>query len=117
MQPSPHILVIFRDLDGGLELFGSDALEAEERVVERTIIMILAECSRQAGAAFINGASGDHESGKAFARAVRGLFVKISGKNGNYHKVRFAISYGRIYLDTQSMLKPTLANTLFLCTR
>ena len=36
--------------------------------------MILTRLSSQAGAAFVNGADGDHESGDEFARAVGGFF-------------------------------------------
>ena len=78
--------------------------------------MILAERAGQAGAAFINGSSGDGEPGEAFARTTRGLFGKISGEDGNNHKSIGQLNQDRIHLDKESPpnLKP--ANTLFLCT-
>jgi hypothetical protein len=47
--------------------------------------MILAQRASQAGAAFISGTAGDHKSGDAFARAVRGLFGQVPGDNGGIH--------------------------------
>jgi hypothetical protein len=69
-------------LHGGFELAAGDALETEEQVVQRTIIMIFAERSRQAGAAFVNGTDCNRESGDTFARTVRGLFGQIPVNDG-----------------------------------
>ena len=77
LQPGADVFVIFRGLNGGFELAAVDALETEEHVVQRTIVMIFAERSRDAGAAFVNGAAGDGKSGDAFARAVRSLFGQV----------------------------------------
>jgi len=77
LQPGADVFIILRSLNGGFELFAGDALETEEQVVQRTIVMIFAQRSRQAGAAFVNGTAGDRESGDAFARAVRGLFGQV----------------------------------------
>jgi len=74
LQPGADLLIIRRSLHGGFELLAGNALEAEEHIVQRTIVMIFAQRSRQAGAALIDGAAGDGEPGEAFARAVRGLF-------------------------------------------
>lgn len=89
LQPDAHVFKILRDLNCRFELVGRDAFEAKEGIVQWAIEMILAQCSREAGATFINGASCDHESGEAFARAVRGLFGKVWGKERNNHNVRF----------------------------
>src|SRR6202044_3839510 len=43
LQPSAYVFIIFRGLDGGFELFAIDALETEEHIVQRAIIMIFAE--------------------------------------------------------------------------
>jgi hypothetical protein len=51
--------------------------------------MIFAQRSRQAGAAFVNGATGDRESGDAIARTVRGLFGQVSGDDGGIHIFNF----------------------------
>src|ERR1017187_3063730 len=44
-QPAADILIIFCGLNGGLELPAVDALETEEHVVQRTIVMIFAQLS------------------------------------------------------------------------
>ncbi len=85
LQPGADVFIIFRGLNGGFELLAVDALETEEQVVQRTIVMIFAQRSRQAGAAFVNSTAGDRESGDAFARAVRGLFGQVSGDDGGVH--------------------------------
>jgi hypothetical protein len=85
LQPSADIFIIFRGLNGGFELAAINALETEEHVVQRTIIMIFAECTCEAGAAFVNSAAGYRESGDTFARAVRGLFGQVVGDNGCVH--------------------------------
>ena len=82
LQPGADVFIIFRGLNGGFELLAGDALETEEQVVQRTIVMIFAGRSRQAGAAFVNGTAGDRKSGDAFARAVRGLFGQVPGNDG-----------------------------------
>lgn len=79
LQPDADVFIIYRGLNGGFELLAIDALETEEQVVQRTIIMIFARRSRQAGAAFVNGTAGNRESGDAFARTVRGLFGQVPG--------------------------------------
>jgi len=78
LQPSADIFIIFRGLNGGLELAAVDAFEAKKHIVQRTIVMIFAERPRNAGAAFVNGAAGDGETSGAFARAVRSLFGQVS---------------------------------------
>src|ERR1017187_677507 len=85
LQPGADVFIIFRGLNGGFELLAIDALETEEQVVQGTIVMIFAQRSRQAGAAFVNSTAGDRESGDAFARAVRGLFGQVSGDDGGVH--------------------------------
>jgi hypothetical protein len=77
-QPCADVFIIFRGLNGGFELLTGDALETEEHVVERAIIMIFAQRSRQAGAAFVNSAAGDGESGDAFARTMRRFLGQVS---------------------------------------
>ena len=85
LQPDADVFIILCGLNGGFELLAVDALESEKQVVQRTVIMIFAERSRQAGAAFVNGPAGDRESGDAFTRTVRGLFGQIPGGNGGGH--------------------------------
>jgi len=68
-----YVLIIFRGANGGFELSAVDALETEEQVVQRTIVMIFAQLSGKAGAAFIGGAVGDGESADAVARGCAGL--------------------------------------------
>ena len=72
-QPGADFVIIFRDFYGGGELVAGDALEAEELLVQRTIVVIFAERARQAGAAFIHRPAGDGKSTDTFARTVRGL--------------------------------------------
>jgi len=79
-KPGADVLINFSRLNGGFELRAGDALETEEHVVERTIVMIFAQRSGDAGAAFIRGAVGDDESAGAFTRAVRGLFWSGPGQ-------------------------------------
>ena len=85
LQPGADVFIIFRGLNGGFELLAGDALETEEPVVQRRIVIIFAERSRQAGAAFVNSPAGDRESGDAFARTVRGFFGQVSGDDGGVH--------------------------------
>ena len=85
LQPGADVFIIRRSLNGGFELLAGDTLEAEEQIVQRTIVMIFAQRTRQAGAAFIDGTAGDHESGDAFARAARGLFGQVSGNYRGIH--------------------------------
>jgi hypothetical protein len=72
-------------LNGGLELRAGDALETEKHVVQRTIVMVFAQLSGDAGAAFVYGPACDGESGDAGARAVRGFDGEISVKYGCVH--------------------------------
>ena len=85
LQPGADIFILFRGLNGCFELRAVDALETEKHVVQRTIIMIFAQCSCQAGAAFVHGTAGDGESGDTFTRAVRGLFSQISIDDAGIH--------------------------------
>jgi hypothetical protein len=85
LQPGANVFIIFRSLNRGFELAAVDALETEKHVVQRAVIMIFAELARQAGAAFVNRAAGDGESGDAFTRAVRSLFGQIELKDGWIH--------------------------------
>lgn len=90
LQPGADILIIGRGLNSGFELLAGDALEVEEHIVQRTIVMIFAQRPRQAGATFVNGTADDRESGQALARAVRGLFGQVSGDNGGIHNFNHA---------------------------
>ena len=65
MQPDADFLVVLRRLDGLRELVGSDVLETEEFIVERTVIMVLTQCSREAGAALVDRTAGNCESRQA----------------------------------------------------
>lgn len=69
-QPGANLVVIFRDLYGGCKRIAGDALEAEQLIVQWTIVVVFTERSRQAGAAFVHGPTGDGESADAFARTV-----------------------------------------------
>ena len=51
--------------------------------------MVFAQGPRHTGAAFVNGPAGDRVSGKAVARAVRGLSGQVSGDNGGVHNFSF----------------------------
>jgi hypothetical protein len=74
-------------LNSGSELLARDVLEAEEQIIQRTIVMIFPQRPRNAGPAFINGTPGDGETGEAFARTVRGLFGEVSGDERNARNV------------------------------
>lgn len=87
LQPGADVLIVFRGLNGSLELLAGDAFERKEHIIERTIVMIFAEGTRQAGAAFINGTGGNHKSSDAYTRAVRGLFGEVSGNDGGGHNL------------------------------
>ena len=85
LQPAPDLFICLRNSNGRFELFSIDSLEAEQHVVQRTIVMIFTERSSQAGAAFVHGPARDGESADAFARAVRGLFGQVSVNDGCAH--------------------------------
>src|SRR3984957_20597494 len=85
LQPGADIFIIFRGLNGGIELAAVDAFESEEHVVQWTIVMIFAQLTGDAGAAFIRGAVGDGESCDAFAWAVRGLLGQVTVNDGCVH--------------------------------
>ena len=72
-EPGADLIIILRDLDCGCELFAGDALEAEELVIQRAIVVVFARRAGQTGAAFIHRPAGDGESADAFARTVRRL--------------------------------------------
>jgi hypothetical protein len=77
--------------------------------------MILTEHSCQAGATFVRGSVGDHESGKTFARTVRGLFVKISGWSGNNHNFKFWRQWFRgLCLAVRLMSSGVVCSAFFL---
>ena len=98
LQPDADVFIIFGGLNGGLKLLAVDSLETEEHVVQRTIVMIFAQRACQAGAAFVNGTAGDHESGDAFARAVRGLFCQVSGDDRSAHNFIVLLKGNSIYV-------------------
>jgi hypothetical protein len=75
LQPIPDLFISFRSSNDCFELLAIDSLEAEEHVVQRTIVMIFTERPGQAGAAFVNGPTRDGEPADAFTRAVRSLFA------------------------------------------
>ena len=72
-QPGADLVIILCSFYGGGELVAGDALEAEELVVQRTVVMIFAERARQAGATFVYGPARDRESADAVAWTVRCL--------------------------------------------
>ena len=73
-QPGADLVIILCSFYGGGELVAGDALETEELFVKRTIVVIVAERARQAGAAFVHGPACDGESAEAFTRTVWCLF-------------------------------------------
>lgn len=89
LQPSADLLIIRRGLNSGLKLLASDALEVEKHFVQRTIVEVFAQSSRQAGAALIDSAAGDDKSGDALAGTVRRLFGQVSGDEGGVHDYQF----------------------------
>ena len=94
-QPRPDVLIIFRGLDRGLELVAVDALETEEHVVQRAIVVIFAQLPGHAGTALVSGTAGNDKAGVAIARAVRSLFGQVSVDNGSIHKFNlFVLSDG-----------------------
>jgi hypothetical protein len=70
-----------------LELLAGDAFEAEQQIIQRTIVMIFTQRSRKARPAFIKGTPGDGESCEAFARTARGFFGEVSGDHGDARNV------------------------------
>ena len=85
MQPGADLLVIHGVLNGGFKFLAGDALEVKEQVIQRAIVEIFAGSPGHAGAAFVNGAADDHESGDARTRAVRGHFGQVFGDDGGIH--------------------------------
>jgi hypothetical protein len=88
-QPSADVFIIFRGLNGRFKLAAVDAFETEKHVVQRTIIMILAERPRHARAAFVNGTAGNGKAFDAFARTVRGLFGQVPVNDRCAHNFKF----------------------------
>ncbi len=85
LQPGADLLIIRRGRNRRCELLFGNALEAEEHIVQRTIVMIFPKFSRQIGAAFVNGPSRNDKSVNAFARAVGRLLHQVSGDDGCVH--------------------------------
>jgi hypothetical protein len=69
-----------------------NALETEKHIVQRAIVMVFSEFSRQAGAALVSRAAGDGESTNAFARTVWGLFGQVSVNDRRVHNLFFGLS-------------------------
>ena len=66
------MIVADEDVVGGVELQPAERRAAPQRDPG----------VRGVGAAFVDGAAGDRESGDAFARAVRSLFGQVPGNDG-----------------------------------
>ena len=94
LQPVANLLVICRSRNRRRELLSGNGLEAEKHIVQRTIVMVLPEFSRQVGAAFVNGPGRNDKSVNAFARGVGCLFVQVSRNDGRAHNVKsFVVRY------------------------